>query len=82
MLNVHGEIAMKCSIVLLGFGAALMLAWPLATGGANAAPLVPAKVSATMVELAASKKPGRCGTYMFWSKKTHKCEDARTKSGS
>jgi hypothetical protein len=72
---------MTRTIVLLGFGAALMLAGPIATG-ADAAPLAPAKAPASMVELAASKKPGRCGTYMFWNKKTHKCEDARTKSGS
>ena len=28
---------------------------------------------------AKSKGPGRCGTYMYYSKKTHKCMDARAK---
>jgi hypothetical protein len=26
-----------------------------------------------------AKGPGGCGTYMYWSKKTGKCEDARNK---
>jgi hypothetical protein len=26
-----------------------------------------------------AKGPGGCGTYMYWSKKTRKCEDARNK---
>jgi len=28
---------------------------------------------------AKSKGPGKCGTYMYWSKKKRKCEDARNK---
>ena len=28
---------------------------------------------------AKGKGPGACGTYMYWSKKTHKCMDARSK---
>jgi hypothetical protein len=28
---------------------------------------------------AKSKGPGRCGAYMYFSKKKHKCEDARLK---
>ncbi len=28
---------------------------------------------------AKSKGPGKCGTYMYWSKKARKCVDARNK---
>ena len=28
---------------------------------------------------AKSKGPGKCGTYMYWNKKTRKCADARNK---
>ena len=28
---------------------------------------------------AKGKGPGACGTYMYWSNKTHKCMDARAK---
>lgn len=72
---------MRRLTVLSGLGTALLLAAPL-LNGANAAPLAATKVSASVVELAASKGPGRCGAYMFWDKKAHKCADARSKSGS
>jgi hypothetical protein len=37
------------------------------------------KVAGKKGKKAKKKGPGACGAYMYWSKKTRKCEDARLK---
>ena len=45
----------------------------------NLTHVVKAKKNKKKSKHAKSKGPGTCGTYMYYSKKTHQCMDARAK---
>jgi hypothetical protein len=65
----------------------LSLVGLLAMASAQAASISPAGLKAdSMIEQAKKKgkakkraKPGKCGTFMYYNKKTKKCADARDK---